>query len=118
MVEVRLSSASNGVIKKVIDNNFNGGGDRFTVTTLYAVKEEDGSAHAAELLNDLVVDLGLDIGTSDGRVVSISSEWGEDYMPSLGELSARIRSVSSLLRTMRTLRKQMVESNKTVKGKR
>lgn len=115
MVKVELTSASNGVIKRVVDDNYNGAGSLFSVTKVYPIEKNDPmAAHQSyQLLSDLVNDLGVDIGPEVGHRLVFRLDWGELYVPSQDELADRIRGTKEELRVLLELRNEMNPPKKT-----
>ena len=109
MVRVELTSASNGIIKRVVDDNYNGAGAMFTVTKLYTIEKNDPMvAHQSYLLlSDLVNDLGVDVGPDHGHRLDFRLEWGDSYIPSLEELAERIGAVKAQLKMLTELQQEL-----------
>lgn len=110
MVKVELTSASNGVIKKITDDNFNGAGEAYALTKIYPI--DDGGESAAiqtyELLNDLIEDLGVDTGAEvHEHTLELNLEWGDDYVPTLKEVKDRIAVTRAELTALRDLAKKL-----------
>lgn len=120
MVRVELTSASNGVIKRVVDDNYNGAGAPFTVTKLYAIEKNDPmTAHQAyQLLTDLVKDLCVDVGHDAGHRLVFNLEWGELYTPPPDELNERMRVAREQLRILQELKQELYPSKKPSKRER
>lgn len=112
MVSITLTSASNGVIKRVVDDNYNGAGEKFAVTKVYTI--ENGAVDAGimtlHLINDLVDDLGVDTGAPQHEhTLNVGLEWGENYVPKIKEVNARIASLREQLALLRGLKDQLKE---------
>ncbi len=106
MVTVELTSASNGVIKRVTDDNFNGAGEAFALTKLYLIEEgsPDAAIQTYTLLSDIVEDLGVDTGASEhGNTLEMTLEWGDDYVPTRKEVRERMASLRAELASLREL---------------
>lgn len=120
MVKIILTSASNGVIKRIVDDNINGAGSRMSITKLYPI--DDGEDYAPtqskELVEDLISDLGLDTGSDDSIVMKVSLDWGDDYVPSIAEVDDRIRNTSEQLKLLKELKSGLVQLAKEQKEKK
>lgn len=105
MVRVELTSASNGVVKRVVDDNANGAGTVSQVTKVYPIEGRDASLQTIDLISDLIDDLGLDGGPqASPHVLVLDTEWGEDYVPSVREIDDRMKHLRAELKALRNLK--------------
>lgn len=113
MITIQLSTASNGVIKKVIDTQYNGVDQSVEITTLYELDEEDKMSYylkISSLLGDLSKDLGLYLGSDyEGVQMSFSLDWGDKYTPSLEEVNDRIKELRSEIKDLNEYKKILIE---------
>jgi len=95
MVKIVLESARNGVIKKVIDDNYGGGNEHFTSTDVYESLEDAKSnekTYIKRFFFDLCDDLGLEIGSKfDKAVLDINIVWGSHYEPTVKDIEVKIK---------------------------
>ena len=63
MITIQIEPADNGVIKFLIDDNVNGGGEEFTSRVVYEFEGPVKRANQVQFLKDLVIDLGLATGS-------------------------------------------------------
>jgi hypothetical protein len=106
MVKVVLENASNGVIKRVKDDNHNGSGMYFTLTKLYEIDRDSeyASLQSFQLLGDIINDLDLDLGNEQhAEVLNINSRWGEKYMPTPAQIKAKIKELRSEIDQLKEL---------------
>jgi len=102
MVKIVLEPASNGVIKRVIDDNHGGGREQWTSTDVYESSEKDNHQHIMRFFFDLCEDLGMDLGSKFSKdVVTIRTEWGSHFEPSKKELDAKIKELEAELQTLK-----------------
>ena len=95
MIKIVLESARNGVIKKVIDDNYGGGKEHFTSTDVYESTEERNSTentYIKRFFFDLCDDLGLNLGSKfDKDVLDINTGWGSHYEPTVKDIESKIK---------------------------
>ena len=63
MITIQIEPADNGVVKFLIDDNVNGGGEEFTSRVVYEFDNTLGRANQVKFLKDIVIDLGLNTGS-------------------------------------------------------
>ena len=81
MITIQIEPADNGVVKFLIDDNVNGGGEEFTSRVVYEFDNTLGRANQVKFLKDIVIDLGLNTGSDlDGDKLVIKTEWGAQYL--------------------------------------
>lgn len=109
MITIQLSTASNGVIKKVIDTQYNGVDQSVEITTLYELSEEDRLNYFVrliDLLEDVSKDLGIHLGSDyDGAKLVFDLDWGDKYNPTLEEVNDRIKELKSEIRDLQEYKK-------------
>jgi hypothetical protein len=95
MIKIVLESARNGVIKKVIDDNYGGGKEHFTSTDVYESTEEHKSnenTYIKRFFFDVCDDLGLNLGSKfDKDVLDINTGWGSHYEPTVKDIESKIK---------------------------
>lgn len=98
MQQVKIQLADNGVIKTVIDDNINGGGESYESTTVY---EFDTNSNKIRFIEELCVDIGLEFGNSKSKTqIQIHSDWGEHYKPSAKEIDFKIKNLEYRLKEL------------------
>jgi hypothetical protein len=104
MVKIVLESARNGVIKKVIDDNYGGGKEHFTSTDVYESTEDQNSSRDAYIKRfffDLCDDLGLELGNKfDKNVLDINTGWGSHYEPTTKDIESKIKMLKIELKEL------------------
>lgn len=94
MITIQIEPADNGVIKFLIDDNVNGGGEEFTSRVVYEFEGPVKRANQVQFLKDLVIDLGLATGSDlDKDKLVIHSTWGKNYTPTQVEIKAKLASI-------------------------
>lgn len=100
MQQVKLQLADNGIIKTVIDDNINGGGETYESTTVY---EFDTNSNKIRFIEELCVDIGLEFGNSKSKTqIQIQSDWGEHYKPSAKELEFKIKNLELKIKELQS----------------
>jgi hypothetical protein len=104
MQYVKLQLADNGVIKNVLDDNINGGGESYESTTVY---EFDTIPNKIKFIEELCIDLGLEFGNSmSGAQIQVISGWGDSYVPTSKEIDLKIKKMESQLGVLRGLKNE------------
>jgi hypothetical protein len=99
MQQVKLQLADNGVIKSVVDDNINGGGESYESTTVY---EFDTITNKIRFIEELCVDLGLEFGNSKSKnQIQIKSDWGSTYKPTSKEIDFKIKNLEAYISQLR-----------------
>jgi hypothetical protein len=107
MITISIEPADNGVLKFLIDDNVNGGGEEFTSRTVYDFEGLAGRANQVKFLKDLILDLGMTTGSElDHDKVVVKTEWGTQYVPSETEIKSRIAALEKELNRLQSLRKK------------
>tara|TARA_R110000803_G_scaffold59157_3_gene117562 strand:+ start:1429 stop:1764 length:336 start_codon:yes stop_codon:yes gene_type:complete len=111
MVKIILEAARNGVIKKVVDDNYGGGNETFTTTNVYELTEENeygGNTYIKRFFFDLCDDLGLSLGSKfDKDVLDINARWGSHYDPTAKDIAARIKKLKTELNELEEWKKNI-----------
>ena len=109
MIKINLQNASNGVIKTVIDNQYNGANQTAEIIKVYEIEEESSETYfdrVSELLFDIARDLCLYTGSEVGPIkMDIITDWGVDYLPSEEEVDQRIKDLKSELKELQVYKK-------------
>ena len=108
MIKITLEPARNGVIKRVIDDNY--GGAKQSVTTLDVYeKSSDGNkfGHVMRFFYDLCEDLDMDLGNKfDQEVLTFTKDWGSHYEASVAEVDSKISELEAELELLKEWKKQ------------
>tara|TARA_R100000005_G_C4892375_1_gene138552 strand:+ start:110 stop:502 length:393 start_codon:yes stop_codon:yes gene_type:complete len=108
MITIKLELASNGVIKTVMDNNYNGAGSNHEVRSVYETDNDEEFHNTIRFLYDLMDDLGMDSGNKFSKnSLDITSVWGDKYNPSLEELNQVVKQTSEHLRDLKKWQKEL-----------
>ncbi len=114
MITVQLTNATNGLIKKVIDTQYNGVDQTIELTTIYELDEEDRLQYfirTIDLFEDLCDDLGLELGGDyDRSTLGFELEWGDKYTPEPEEIDEKIKRFKSMIKELQDLKKKLKTS--------
>lgn len=107
MITIELSNASNGIIKKITDTNYNGAGERFEEVIVYQIDNKEHRFEAiTEFLYEISADLGLDLGSDFSNTqLSIDVDWGDEYIPSSEEIDERIKILQDEIKFLKSVKK-------------
>ena len=106
MITINIEPADNGVIKYVIDDNINGGGEEHVSRVVYDLEKDEDRSNIVDFIQDIILDLGLETGNElDKNMLTVKTEWGAKYNPSvketkerIGQLEAEIKRLSAQLK--------------------
>jgi len=98
MQEINIKLADNGVIKSVIDDNINGGGEAYESTTIY---EFNSVSNKIKFIEELSVDLGLEFGNSNTKIqIQVNAGWGSNYKPTDKEIDFKIKNLKAQIQNL------------------
>jgi hypothetical protein len=119
MIKIELHNADNGIIKKVIDTQFNGADQSAEIVTLYEIEEEDlflKYTKIVKILHELTKDLNIDIGSDYSHIrLAFELKWGEKYNPSVEEVNEYIKTLNSEIRMWKDYKK-VIENNPNIRN--
>jgi hypothetical protein len=103
MISVNIEPADNGLVKHLIDDNVNGAGEEHISRRVYDF-EDNKRTNQIKFFNDLILDLGIDIGNDlDPNKLIITTAWGKKYKPSAEEIKNRIKTLENELKNLTDL---------------
>jgi hypothetical protein len=103
MISISIEPADNGLVKHVIDDNVNGAGEEHIARRVYDF-EDKSRINQVKLFNDLILDLGIDIGTDlYSNKVNINVVWGKKYQPTSDEIKNRIKLLELEIKSLSEL---------------
>jgi hypothetical protein len=114
MIKIELSNASNGIIKKVIDTQFNSVDQAIEIVKVYEISDSEPESllDTIDILSEIGEDLGLAFGSDHGPIqVKIELDWGEDYFPSIEEIDSRIKDLQSEVKALKERKKTLTEKD-------
>jgi hypothetical protein len=117
MITIKLEIASNGIIKTVSDDNYNGAGSGKESITVYETDDDPIFSNTSKFLYEVCDDLGVNLGNKfDQTVLNFEVDWGNKYEPGLEELNHTIKSLAYDLKDLKALQKDLteVEASKTL----
>jgi hypothetical protein len=111
MITIKLEIASNGIIKTVSDDNYNGAGSDHGSITVYETDDDPEFSNTSKFLYEVCDDLGVNLGNKfDQTVLNFEVTWGGRYTPNLEELNRIIKSLSYDLKDLKNLQKELTEA--------
>ena len=110
MITIKLELASNGVIKTVSDNNYNGAGSNHEKRTVYETEEDENFDATIRFFYELADDLGINLGNKyDKFVLDFDTEWGSKYEPTHEEVKQLVKDTTQNLKELRKWEKELKE---------
>ena len=101
MISISIEPADNGLVKFLIDDNVNGGGEEFTSRVVYEFDNTLGRANQVKFLKDLILDLGLATGSElDRDKLVVKTMWGTQYKPNEAEIKLRVTELKKELKSL------------------
>ena len=98
MQAVKITLADNGVIKTVVDDNINAGGESYESTIVYDFSDQISKI---KFIEDLCIDIGLSFGNSKSKnQIKIIESWGVDYIPNDKDKNEKIEAIKSDLKKL------------------
>ena len=117
MIKIELSNASNGIIKKVTDSQFNGVDQSVDIVTVYEFDEEDPFLQygkIAQFLSEITKDLAIDTGSDHSPIrLKFELDWGDRYNPTIDEVNEHLKSLRDEMRLWKEYKKA-IENNPNV----
>jgi hypothetical protein len=114
MIKIELINADNGIIKKVIDTQFNGVDQSAEIITVYEFEQEDvidQYQKVAQFFSDITKDLAIDTGSDHDPIkLRFELDWGDKYNPSREEVDAHLKYLRSEMKMWKEY-KRVIESN-------
>ena len=104
MLSIGIEPADNGVIKTLVDDNVNGGGEEFESRHVYEFTGPMKRSNQVKFIKDLVFDLGMDVGTElDPDFLQIYVGWGKQYTGSDSEIKNKIQILEKEIKRLGSL---------------
>lgn len=108
MIRITLEPARNGVIKRVIDDNYGGAKQAVSTTDVYEQSSDDGDqfSYIMRFFYDLCEDLGLSLGNKfECETLNFNKEWGSHYEPTEAEVDRKMKELKAELDILREWKK-------------
>jgi hypothetical protein len=106
MLSIGIEPADNGLIKTLVDDNVNGGGEEFESRQVYEFEGPMKRSNQIKFFKDLIFDLGIDVGTDlDSDQVKIMIGWGTQYRGSDEEIKNKIQVLEKEIKRLELLLK-------------
>ena len=114
MITIKLEIATNGIIKTIIDDNYNGADELNEWKTVYETDGDSskGFENTIAFLSDLSGDLGIDLGNKySSEVLSFSVNWGSHFEAEERHLKDKIKELSEELKIHKEWLKEIRKDN-------
>lgn len=114
MITIKLEIATNGIIKTIIDDNYNGADELNEWKTVYETDGDSskGFENTIAFLSDLSDDLGIDLGNKySSEVLSFGVNWGSHFEAEERHLKDKIKELSEELKIHKEWLKEIRKDN-------
>ena len=113
MITIKLEIASNGVIKTVTDNNYNGAGSKHESKTVYSTEDDPGFEQRIKFLYEICDDLGVNLGNKfDAETLDFEINWGSHYEPTLDQVKRLIKDSQKNLKELKEWKAELEQNIK------
>lgn len=113
MITIKLEIASNGVIKTVTDNNYNGAGSKHESKTVYSTEDDPGFEQRIKFLYEICDDLGVNLGNKfDAETLDFEISWGSHYEPTLDQVKRLIKDSQKNLKELKEWKAELEQNIK------
>ena len=113
MITIKLEIASNGIIKTVTDNNYNGAGSKHENRTVYVTESDIEFNETIRFLYETCDDLGINLGNKyDENVLNFELGWGHKYNPSLDQVKSLIKDTQKNLKELKDWKTEIEQQQK------
>lgn len=100
MVKISLEIADNGVVKTIVDDNFNGAGSQHETKTVYDF-EKNNYKRKIQFFYEIANDLGIETGNKfDKENIIMKLDWGKSYTPTKNEILKKIKTLELEIETL------------------
>lgn len=115
MIKINLQNATNGIIKTVIDNQYNGADQVAEIVKIYEIDDETSDDYfdrVSKFLFDIAKDLCLFTGSEIGpEKLDIVVDWGVGYLPTEEEIDERIKDLKDEIKGLQNYKKTLKEND-------
>tara|TARA_Y100000385_G_scaffold160813_1_gene166900 strand:+ start:191 stop:592 length:402 start_codon:yes stop_codon:yes gene_type:complete len=113
MITIKLEIASNGVIKTVADNNYNGAGSKHESKTVYSTDDDSGFEQRIKFIYEICDDLGINLGNKyDEETLDFEINWGRKYEPSLDQVKKLVKETTYELKELKRWKNELEQQIK------
>lgn len=110
MYTLKLELADNGVVKTVVDDNYNGAGGKMERKIVYDFTDDENNkfVKTREFIESLCVDLSITRGNKySDSTLKITNGPGDNYVPTKEDCESTIKALQSDIRKYRAILKEL-----------
>jgi hypothetical protein len=114
MITIKLEIATNGIIKTIVDDNYNGADELSEFKTVYETDDDAsrGFENTIRFFAELADDLGIDRGNKySSEVLMFDTDWGTHYEPQEKDLKEKIKELSEEVKLLKEWLKEIQKDN-------
>lgn len=108
MVKIILMPANNGIIKKIIDDNYDGGNEKFSEINIYecSLADKNDYTYIKRFFYDTCEELGINLGGKyNKKTLKIKEEWGTHYKPTQEDIEFKIKELETEINLLKEWKK-------------
>tara|TARA_R100000655_G_scaffold30940_1_gene62147 strand:- start:122 stop:445 length:324 start_codon:yes stop_codon:yes gene_type:complete len=106
MIIVNLEPATNGVVKRVINQNAGGGRETVASVNVFELNHDGTFLGTKQFLFELCEDLGIKTGNKfEKNNLKMTTEWGSHYEPTEEEVKTKIEELEIELQLLKKWKK-------------
>jgi hypothetical protein len=106
MINIVLEPATNGVIKRVVNQNAGGGRETTASVNVYELNNQPSFNNTVQFLFEICEDLGIQTGNKFNKEnLCMRPEWGSHYEPSQKEVDKKISELEAELELLKQWKK-------------
>ena len=107
MIIVNLEPATNGVVKRVINQNAGGGRETVASVNVFELNKDEDFRNTKMFLFELCEDLGIKTGNKfEKKNIHLVTTWGSHYEPTEKEVKEKITELEAELELLKTWKKE------------
>jgi len=106
MINIILEPATNGVVKRVVNQNAGGGRETAASVNVYELNNTASFKNTVQFLFEICEDLAIPTGNKfDKANLTMRSEWGSHYEPTQKDVHKKISELEAELELLKQWKK-------------
>ena len=106
MINIILEPATNGVIKRVVNQNAGGGRETAATINVYELNNRGSFGNTIQFLFEICEDLAIQTGNKFNKDnLTMKTQWGSHYEPTQKEIDKKINELEAELELLKQWKK-------------